>query len=156
MPVQRHEFAQRNLKFSVSLSFWDKAARRKLHLGCRKQANRESVDLEAERGQRKAPEEAFPSLQQHGEGWWKYDVIVPLYFKGERCCLAGCCQGNCFLLGLMSLRFVVSLPGAGKSSSIFSILSGEMAMGFAQLCSIRVNDYEAVLKHHQDTHGTAH
>lgn len=156
MPVQRHEFAPRNLKFSVSLSFWDKAARRKLHLGCRKQANRESVDLEAEKGQRKAPEEAFPSLQQHGEGWWKYDVIVPLYFKGERCCLAGCCQGNCFLLGLMSLRFVVSLPGAGKSSSIFSILSGEMAMGFAQLCSIRVNDYEAVLKHHQDTHGTAH
>lgn len=82
------------------------------------------MDLEAEKRQRKASEEAFPSLQQRGESWWKYDVIVPLYFKGECCCLASCCLGNCFLLGLMNLRFVVSLPGAGKSSSIFSILSG--------------------------------
>lgn len=29
-----------------------------------------------------------------------------------------------------------------------------MAMGFAQLGSISVNDYEKVLKHHQDMHGT--
>lgn len=28
-----------------------------------------------------------------------------------------------------------------------------MAMGFAQLGSISVNDYEEVLKHHQDVHG---
>lgn len=27
-------------------------------------------------------------------------------------------------------------------------------MGFAQLGSISVNDYEEVLKHHQDTHST--
>lgn len=29
-----------------------------------------------------------------------------------------------------------------------------MAMGFAQLGNISVNDYKEVLKHHQDMHGT--